>query len=165
MEYVKLQGAACSSTYEKLLSVCSMSVYVLDRECAAVLYIKRAATVYICALCSCEYYVYIVYICTAVLYIKRAATGLLIGTPSPTKTDTCRHAFLSHTFALALCLPIDHLPLPIYHCPLPKTIAHQNRHVSSRFSLTLAALALCLPCAHCPFTIAHCPSPLPTKTS
>ena len=84
-----------------------------------------------CAACQCTAQ------CAAVLYIKRAATGLLIGTPRPTKTDTCRHAFLSH---FCSCSLFAHCPLPIYHCLMtiaycPPPIAHQNK--SKRFSIIL----------------------------
>ena len=90
-----------------------------------------------CAACQCSAQY------AALLYIKRAATGLLIGTPRPTKTDTCRHAFLSH---FSSCSLFAHCPLPIYHCLMtiaycPPPIAHQNK--SKRFSITLF-LFVCL---------------------
>ena len=81
VEYVKLQGGACSSTYKNLFAVCSMSVQ--------------------CPMCS------------SVVY----QTGC--------HRPTNRHA-----------------------------APHQNRHVSSRFSLTLLLLLFV-----CPLPIAHLPLP------
>ena len=78
-----------------------------------------------CAACQCSAQ------CAAVLYIKRAATGLLIGTPRPTKTDTCRHAFLSH---FCSCSLFAHLPLPSDYCLLPTT--HCPSKQVKRFSIT-----------------------------
>ena len=87
-----------------------------------------------CAACQCTAQ------CAAVLYIKRAATGLLIGTPRPTKTDTCRHAFLSH---FSSCSLFAHCPLPIYHCLM--TIAYcQSKQEKTLFYHTFP---FCLPIA------------------